>query len=159
MIELYHGSNITIQEIDLTKGRIGKDFGQGFYLSDERHQAMRMAMLVSRREGFGEPTLNTFLFDETLLTSGELKVLKFESYTSEWAEFILLNRQNTSPTPTHDYDIVYGPIANDRVGLQIKRLEQGIQSPQEFLQNVKFIHPTFQYYFGTPKAIKNLQRL
>ena len=30
---LYHGSNIEIGEILLSKGRHGKDFGRGFYLS------------------------------------------------------------------------------------------------------------------------------
>ena len=32
-MKLYHGSNITIETIDLSKGRLGKDFGKGFYLS------------------------------------------------------------------------------------------------------------------------------
>ena len=30
---LYHGSNVEIDEIHLSKGRHGKDFGKGFYLS------------------------------------------------------------------------------------------------------------------------------
>lgn len=32
---LYHSSNIEINEIQLSKGRHGKDFGHGFYLSDD----------------------------------------------------------------------------------------------------------------------------
>ena len=31
---LYHGSNITIERIDLDKSRPNKDFGKGFYLSE-----------------------------------------------------------------------------------------------------------------------------
>lgn len=31
---LYHGSNIAIDVIDLSKCRPNKDFGQGFYLTD-----------------------------------------------------------------------------------------------------------------------------
>jgi len=42
MIELYHGSNMIVKEIDLNKGRLGKDFGKGFYLSEDKHQAMRI---------------------------------------------------------------------------------------------------------------------
>ena len=34
-MKLYHGSNIEIEVIDLTKGRKGKDFGRGFYLSED----------------------------------------------------------------------------------------------------------------------------
>ena len=40
---LYHGSNTHIEEIDLKRGRRGKDFGQGFYLSPDRLQAQQMA--------------------------------------------------------------------------------------------------------------------
>ena len=52
---LYHGSNIEISEIILTKGRHGKDFGRGFYLSADYRQAVRMAENVVRREGVGVP--------------------------------------------------------------------------------------------------------
>ncbi len=156
MIELYHGSNMIVSEVDFNKCRIGKDFGKGFYLSDDKHQAMKMAMLVTRREGEGEPTLNTFLFDETVLSSNVLKIMRFDSYSAEWADFVLLNRNNKSDVIAHDYDIVYGPIANDRIGLQIKRLEQGIQSPKEFLRNIRFVKPTFQYYFGTERSLQFL---
>ena len=145
-----------VSEVDFNKCRIGKDFGKGFYLSDDKHQAMKMAMLVTRREGEGEPTLNTFLFDETVLLSNVLKIMRFDSYSAEWADFVLLNRNNKSDVIAHDYDIVYGPIANDRIGLQIKRLEQGIQSPKEFLRNIRFVKPTFQYYFGTERSLQFL---
>lgn len=40
---LYHGSNQDIKEIDLTKTRPNKDFGQGFYLTADEEQAMQMA--------------------------------------------------------------------------------------------------------------------
>lgn len=154
MIELYHGSNMVVKDIDLCKGRLGKDFGKGFYLSEDKHQAMRMAMLVTRREGTGEPTLNTFLFDETVLSSNDINIIRFDSYTAEWADFVLMNRNNKLDILAHNYDIVYGPIANDRIGLQIKRLEQGIQSSKEFLRNIRFVRPTFQYYFGTERSLQ-----
>ncbi len=154
MIELYHGSNMVVKDIDLSKGRLGKDFGKGFYLSEDKHQAMRMAMLVTRREGTGELTLNTFLFDETVLSSNDINIIRFDSYTAEWADFVLMNRNNKLDILAHNYDIVYGPIANDRIGLQIKRLEQGIQSSKEFLRNIRFVRPTFQYYFGTERSLQ-----
>lgn len=40
---LYHGSNVEIVRIDLAKSRPNKDFGKGFYLSADYHQAIRMA--------------------------------------------------------------------------------------------------------------------
>ena len=36
MIELYHGSTVDIERIDLRKSRPNKDFGRGFYLSADR---------------------------------------------------------------------------------------------------------------------------
>lgn len=33
-MKLYHGSNIIVEQIDLTVSKPNKDFGQGFYLSD-----------------------------------------------------------------------------------------------------------------------------
>jgi hypothetical protein len=41
---LYHGSNIKIIDVDLSKARPFKDFGQGFYLTEIREQAERMAV-------------------------------------------------------------------------------------------------------------------
>lgn len=40
---LYHGSNVSIETIDLNASRPGKDFGRGFYLSAEKEQAMELA--------------------------------------------------------------------------------------------------------------------
>ena len=40
---LYHGTNADFGDIDLTKSKPNKDFGQGFYLSREYTQAMDMA--------------------------------------------------------------------------------------------------------------------
>lgn len=159
MIQLYHGSTVDIEHIDLEKSRPNKDFGRGFYLSEDRQQAWRMGEFKALTEG-GSPVMNTYLFDEQLLRSGELKVLIFEGYTREWAEFIFLNRNNPNAEPAHDYDIVYGPIANDRVGVQIGKYEAGDITLDQFLENLKYIKGvTFQYYFGTERALAKLTKL
>lgn len=159
MITLYHGSTVNIEVIDLQKSRPNKDFGRGFYLSADRQQAWRMGEFKALTEG-GEPVMNEYLFDETLLSSKELRVLTFEGYTREWADFIFLNRNNKTDKPIHDYDIVYGPIANDRVGVQIGKYEAGDITLDQFLQNLKYMKGvTFQYYFGTEIAISKLQKV
>lgn len=38
----------------------------------------------------GEPMMNEYLFDETLLSTDELRVLTFESYTREWADLYIV---------------------------------------------------------------------
>ncbi len=104
--------------------------------------------------------MNTYLFDEQVMSSGELKVKTFDAYTHEWADFIFLNRNNKTQLPAHDYDIVYGPIANDRVGVQIGKYEAGDISLDQFLHNLKYMKGiTFQYFFGTERAISKLQKI
>ena len=159
MIHLYHGSTVKIDHIDLLKSRPNKDFGRGFYLSADRQQAWRMGEFKALTEG-GEPVMNEYKFDENLLSSDELSVLTFDGYTREWADFIFLNRNNKTNKPAHDYDIVYGPIANDRVGVQIGKYEAGDITLDQFLQNLRYMKGvTFQYYFGTERAIAKLQKV
>ncbi len=82
MMHLYHGSTINIDHINLKKSRPNKDFGRGFYLSADRQQAWRMGEFKALTEG-GEPVMNEYLFDETLLSSDELRVLTFDGYTRQ----------------------------------------------------------------------------
>jgi hypothetical protein len=155
---LYHGTNADFDEIDLRKSKPNKDFGQGFYLSREYAQAMDMAKIKVEQLETGFPTVLTFEADDEAMA--ELKVLRFDDYSEEWAKFILLNRNNASPEPAHDYDIVIGPIANDRVGVQLWKYEnKSIDLPMlvHNLRNMKGI--TFQYFFGTERAINILKRL
>lgn len=159
-MKLYHGSNVSIDTIDLKRGRRGKDFGQGFYLSADAMQARMMAERTVDREESGSPILTTYEFDEAILTSvSDLKVKVFEGYTEEWAEFIMKNRNNKSREQVHDYDIVYGPIADDKVGLQISRYQLQYIPMTELIRQLTFVRPTFQFFFGTERAIKLLHKI
>ena len=70
---LYHGSNIAIETIDLSKSKPNKDFGKAFYLSEQREQAEEMASFTVDRFG-GESIVTAFEFDETMLLNGQLQV-------------------------------------------------------------------------------------
>lgn len=158
-MKLYHGTNIDFDEIDLQKSKPNKDFGQGFYLSADFHQASELADARVELAG-GSPVVLKYDFDETLLTSGKLRVLQFEDYSEEWAEFILANRNNSTGIPVHDYDIVIGPIADDRVGRQLWRYRNHDIDMTTLINNLKFMKGiTFQYFFGTERAIKYLKKL
>lgn len=160
MIELYHGSNVVIDKIDLTLSRKGKDFGCGFYLNPDRRQAMEMAVRTTCRMMIGEPTVSAFQFDESLLLGNDILSVKvFNDYSVEWANFILENRKNTSDTPAHGYDVVVGPIADDTVGLQMRRFMQGYISVERMIEELRFQRPSVQYFFGTEKSIKFLKKL
>ena len=108
---LFHGSNIKIDVIDLTKSKRYKDFGQAFYLSAEEEQARKMAIAKVVQFG-GEESVTSFAFNESCLSSEELQVKCFTEYSREWAEFVFNNRDENQDF-LHEYDIVYGPIADD----------------------------------------------
>ncbi len=160
MITLYHGSNVSIGTVDLSFSRKGKDFGRGFYLNPDSKQAMEMAMRTTQRMLEGKPTVTAFLFDDALLEENSpLKVKVFKEYSKEWAEFVLLNRSNTSAVPAHEYDVVIGPIANDTVGLQMRRFIQGYISMERMIEELRFKKPAIQYFFGTESALRCLKKI
>lgn len=158
-MKLFHGSTEDISTIDLSKSKPNKDFGRGFYLSADRQQAQRLAEYKAFQIG-GAPVINVYEFDERLLNNGTLKVKRFDGYTKEWAQFVFANRQSPTGNSVHDYDIVIGPIANDRVGLQVRKYFDGEITLETFLQNLKYMKGlTFQYFFGTKKAIQYLHKI
>ena len=156
-MKLYHGSNVEIEYVDLARGRRGKDFGKGFYANPDYMQAVEFCSNVVRREGSGIPTVTSFEFDESALDM--LNIKRFDGYTQEWAEFILMNRNNYSDKPAHDFDIVIGPIADDGVGTQIRRLSRGFITFDAFLDELKYSKVSIQYFFGTEKALKYLKKI
>lgn len=156
-MKLYHGSNVEIEYVDLSRGRRGKDFGKGFYANPDYMQAVEFCSNVVRREGSGIPTVTSFEFDESALDM--LNIKRFDGYTKEWAEFILMNRNNISDKPAHDFDIVIGPIADDGVGTQIRRLSRGFITFDAFLEELKYSKVSIQYFFGTEKALKYLKKI
>lgn len=160
MIRLYHGSNVAIENIDLSRSKKGKDFGQGFYLNANPDQAMAMANRTFLLMNEGQPTLSCFEFDDDKANEMHLNIKVFPEYSEEWAEFVVKNRKNNSTTPAHSYDIVIGPIADDTVGVQIRRFIQGYLSASALVEELKYRGDhAVQYFFGTPKAIKLLKRI
>lgn len=160
-MKLYHGSNIIVDRPEINKGKPFKDFGQGFYLSDDLEQAREMAARVVARVGAGQtPVVSTFEFEESAMTDGTLKVKRFDTYSEEWAEFVMHNRDRKMPQPVHDYDIVYGPIADDDVVRQMRKYELGAIELQELMQELKYPPKiTFQYFFGSERALEKLRFL
>lgn len=153
---LYHGSNMVIDRIDLEKSKPNKDFGKGFYLSENETQAKEMAVFKSMQLG-GEPVVTKFEFDKDILNSSALHTRIFEDYSEEWADFVFSNREGLQ---TEKFDIVYGPIANDKIGLQIRKLKDGSIDKAEFLNRLKYMKGiTYQYYFGSESAIGYLTKI
>lgn len=164
MITLFHGSNVRIDKIDLTKGQRNKDFGQGFYLTDLYTQALAMAerkvslLLGTNKQSF-QPIVTAFEFDDSCLSNSDLTTLIFDSPSAKWAEFIANNRMSSRNGFSHNYDIVYGPVANDGVFDQLRRYQRGSITAEELAKELKYTKLNNQYFFGTAKAISYLKKL
>ena len=104
---LYHGSYLEIPAPDLIHSRTNVDFGRGFYTTPLHDQAVRWCEKFKRRGKKG--IISIYNFNEEAYQT--LKVLKFDSYSEEWLDFILSCRTGNDLT---DYDIVIVGVANDK---------------------------------------------
>lgn len=105
---LYHGSYQEIKLPNIDFSRQNLDFGQGFYTTPIKQQAINWAKRFAR---LGKSSiLNSYEFDENLFK--EFKALEFYSYNEHWFGFIIANRITKA---LNEYDIVIGGVANDRV--------------------------------------------
>lgn len=153
-MKLYHGSNTKIEKIDLSKCRPYKDFGQGFYLTEIKEQAEKMASRTAHIYE-GEPVVTEFEFDESALT--KLSVKQFDEPNEEWALFVLANRSKESQQPTHSYDIVIGPVADDDIAQLFRNFNDGYINLAMLVEGLKYKKVSSQYFFHTEDAIKYLK--
>ena len=153
-MKLYHGSNTKIEKIDLSKCRPYKDFGQGFYLTEIKEQAEKMASRTAHIYE-GEPIVTEFEFDESALT--KLSVKQFDEPNEEWALFVLANRSKESQQPTHSYDIVIGPVADDDIAQLFRNFNDGYINLTMLVEGLKYKKVSSQYFFHTEDAIKYLK--
>ncbi|MCL2042393.1 MAG: DUF3990 domain-containing protein [Bacteroidales bacterium] len=155
-MNVYHGSYTKIEEIDLSKSIPNKDFGKGFYVTKFRKHADSWAKIIGRRhktEGF----VTEFIFYDTEFTERLCKVKHFDAYNEEWLDFVVENRNPLGKT--HDYDIIEGPVANDKVQNRIDDFLNGLISKPDFLEELKWHEDTHQICFCTVKSLLTLRRI
>lgn len=155
-MKLYHGSYTDIEVIDLKKAKPFKDFGMGFYTIKFLHQAQIWAERLSDevdKKGF----VTEFEFNEYAYRDESIKVLKFDTYSSEWFDFVIQNRQ--SSTNEHGYDIVEGPVADDRIQTRINVFLNNKISKEQFLEELKWHEETHQICFCTVASLQFLKRI
>lgn len=101
-----------------------KDFGRGFYLTELKDQAAKMAKRVAKIYG-GNPIVNVYEINDGFLNEHGLNIRKFDDTPSEeWARFVMNNRShsftdysNSECNLDNKYDIVVGPVANDDMAM------------------------------------------
>ena len=81
---VYHGSYLEINNPDLSHSREDVDFGKGFYVTPIKQQAVKWCSKFKRRGKNG--IVSVYKWKEC--EQGNLKILKFDSYSDEWLDFI-----------------------------------------------------------------------
>ena len=154
-MKVYHGSYAQINEIDLLKCKAGKDFGRGFYVTNIISQAETWASRKGKnKKGF----VTEFEFDEFFFEDDLVKVLRFENYTEDWLDFIVLNRKNKSKKQqSHDYDIIEGPVADDDIATRIADYLSGNITKKQFLIDLIHKEPSHQICFCTVQSLQALE--
>jgi hypothetical protein len=151
-MKLYHGSDTHIRTVDLDRCKPFKDFGKGFYTTAISRHAGERAVDIAAASG-NSPAVTVFDFDESALTDGKLSVKRFLTPSQEWVEFVMRCRDRKLPQPPHAYDIVEGPIANDRMRTQFALFERGAIDMETVLRRITYIEDTHQISFHTPAAV------
>lgn len=151
-MKLYHGSLERVDKPELRKPNRTLDYGSGFYTTTSFSQAEDWVHRRMKEQEMNHGYVNIFEFDEKAL--GELNCLIFNAPTDEWVDFVMKNR--TQKGFTHDYDIVYGPVANDRVYAAFALYEGGLLSKQNLIAELKTYRLVDQYLFHTEAALQTL---
>ncbi|HRF86079.1 MAG TPA: DUF3990 domain-containing protein [Alloprevotella sp.] len=149
---LYHGS---IERVDSPEIRIPNrtlDYGSGFYLTSSYGQATTW----TRRKFKGNIVrgwLNIYKYDSDF--EKELKILSFDKPDINWLDFVMANRMDKNFT--HEYDIVKGPVANDRVYASFALYEAGLLNKETLITELKTYKLVNQILLHSKTALRSIK--
>lgn len=153
MIKLYHGSTVAVRKPSLRPGRPNADFGKGFYTTSVKEQAVRWAHIRQEREYAPRAVVSVYEFDESLLDNADLNIRRFTGADEPWLLFVTDCRKSRP----HDYDLVQGPVANDKVFTTVNLFESGVLSAEAAILQLKAYKTYDQLSFHTPRVIGTLK--
>ena len=156
-MQVYHGGTTEIFDIDLSKSQANKDFGKGFYVTKFRKHAESWAVNIANRYD-KEPFVTEFTFYERAFEENRYKVLRFDDYNEAWLDFVVLNRDPAFTVNRHDYDLVEGPIADDKVQNRINDFLDKIITKADFLTELTYHEKTHQICFCTVNSLQLLKK-
>lgn len=149
---LYHGSNVGVPCPRILITNRALDFGAGFYATSSFDQAKRWAQLQTQRRRSGSPAVSVYEMNEAVL--GELSLLRFERPDASLLDFVVDNRKDMYKGKL--YDLVIGPVANDRTMSVINDYMTGQIDRETALVLLKPQNLSDQYRFGTEKGLRCL---
>lgn len=148
---VYHESLVKVEQPRLLVPSHTLDYGAGFYTTTSYNQAekwVRNKLDDNHNHGF----VNKYEWDEN--NKMGLNYKHFIEPNEEWIDFVHNNR--TVYGFEHDFDVVYGPVANDKVYAAFALYEQGFIDKQALIREMRAYKFVDQLLFHTEKAIKTL---
>jgi len=146
---LFHGGTDNIEQPFIRPSVTSRDFGTGFYCTDIKSQAEKWALRQGKIRK-QSAILNMYEFNiERAQQDVNIKV--FSDYAIEWLELVINCRKDSNYK--HNFDIVYGKIANDDVGETVQAVINGLMPPDYALQKLTFMPANNQYCFCTEKSL------
>lgn len=152
MMKIYHGSTMVVRHPEIRLSNRTLDYGQGFYATSSQTQAESWIRRRSDEEKNLKGYLNVYSFDDSQLD--QLNVLSFEDANEHWVDFVMKNR--TELGFSHAYDIVYGPVANDKVYASFALFESGLIDKTTLISELKTYKLVDQFLFHTEKSLLSL---
>lgn len=151
-MKLYHGSLeiVEVPEIRIANRRL--DYGGGFYTTTSASQAEAWVRRKMRETGAKGGYVNEYELDEG--GAAGLRQLIFERADETWLDFVMANR--TQKGFEHDYDLVCGPVANDKVYACFALYEGGLFDKSMLIAELRTYKLVDQYLFHTSRALGTL---
>ena len=149
-IKIYHGSLDVVSAPEIRLPDRTLDYGCGFYTTTDYGQARRWVMrhagdVPKPQRGY----VNIYEVDIDAVRCGNCPW--FDKPDERWVDFVYANRNIRGYA--HQYDFVYGPVANDKVYAAFALYEAGLVNKQELIVELKTCKPVDQLLMHTVRSL------
>jgi len=152
-MKLYHGSVMEVRRPSLRYGRKKTDFGRGFYTTTQAEQAENWTRIKQDRTKAPRRIVSVYEIDDAVLSNHELNIREFHGVDEAWLNFVVESRKGVK----HDYDLVFGPVANDKVFTTVNLYESGVLDAPAAIAQLKAYKTYDQLSFHTKRVLNALK--
>jgi len=150
---VYHGSNIVVELPRLVPQTRFLDFGNGFYTTENKTQALSFADKVYRRRKEGSPIVSVYDLDESAAFTA-CSMLRFDAPDETWLDFVYEHR--TGHYKGAEYELIYGAVANDDVYETFTLYATGALDKEDTLKRLRIKNLYNQLVFTSERALSFL---
>ena len=113
------------------------------------------AQIRAMQENQPSGVVTVFDVPDHLFAHTELLIKSFDNANEVWLDFVLANRKDVDFE--HEFDLVRGPVANDRVYVCLNMLEDGLADRETVIKKLKTYVLADQILFHTAKSLLFLE--